>query len=355
MLHGGEIYDKEVKLDFSVSLNPVPCPREVRLAIRRGLKDSLCYPDQTQRALREAVFASENALLKKGRLASPENIVCGNGSSELLAAVVRHLNPSRVLLPAPCFLGYSHALQMLNHCHTEEWFSDRRRGFRIGAELLPRITRKTELLILTNPNNPTGKTVEEGLLREILLRCRDTQTKLLVDECFLRMSKTAVSLRGEVENYDFLYVLDSYTKLFSIPGVRIGLLFSKRENIAAVKRLLPEWNLSACGIRGGIACAHTLQDGRFLKKTGQLIRKETAFLRHELWALGLSVFSSDTAFLLFYSPVPLYEPLLSRGILIRDCDNFSGLKKGYYRIAAKDHGSNLRLVKALGEVLREYA
>ena len=296
MVHGGEIYDKEVKLDFSVSLNPVPSPFAVRLAIRRGLKDSSRYPDQTQSALREAVFVSENAILKKGKLASSENILCGNGSSELLAAVVRHLNPSHALLPSPCFSGYSRALRMLDHCRIEEWFPGRKSGFAIGTEILSRITGETELLILANPNNPTGKAVEEGLMQKILLRCRDTGTKLLVDECFLRMSKTAVSLRGEVERFDLLYVLDSYTKLFSIPGVRIGLLFSKRKNIEAVKRLLPEWNLSACGVHGGIACAHILQDDRFLKKTGQRIRKETAFLRRALTSLGLPVFSSTVPF-----------------------------------------------------------
>ncbi len=346
MQHGGEIYDKKVELDFSVSLNPLPCPRQVRQALRRAEKDISNYPDQKQDELRRAIAYAENSYSL-----TPENVLCGNGSSELLAALIRYLNPSHVLLPVPGFSGYPYALSMLENCRIEELSLERKTGFRIGPALLNRITEKTELLILTNPNNPTGKFIEEELLHSILERCRETGTNLIVDECFLRLSKTARSLRGEVENYTNLYVLDSYTKLFSIPGVRIGFLFSSHKNIDAVKRFLPEWNLSAYAVRAGITCARMLLDGSFLQHAMREIRKELTYLRQGLRALGFSVLASDTVFLLFYSHIPLYEPLLSRGILIRDCGNLAGLKEGYYRIAVKDHASNRRLLTELRRIV----
>ena len=84
-----------------------------------------------------------------------------------------------------------------------------------------------------------------------------------------------------------------------------------------------------------------------------LIREEREYLSQGLGAFGFTVYDSQTSCLLFRGPEALCERLLARGILIRDCSDFRGLGKGYYRIAVKKHEENVALLRALGRMMEE--
>ena len=90
-----------------------------------------------------------------------------------------------------------------------------------------------------------------------------------------------------------------------------------------------------------------------MEKTVHYIESERNYMEEKLCELGLTVFHGEANFLLVYSEKPLYELLLSQGILIRDCSNFKGLLKGYYRIAVKQREENERLWKAIGECVEK--
>ena len=126
MLHGGDIFGKTIEHDFSVNLNPNPCPESVRKAMQEALLKVAQYPDISQRAFREAVAGAESCRMtvagagnaadaETGKIKA-ENVIGGNGASELLAAIVRYVDPKVVLLPVPSFWGYRHALGMLDEC-----------------------------------------------------------------------------------------------------------------------------------------------------------------------------------------------------------------------------------------------
>ena len=89
----------------------------------------------------------------------------------------------------------------------------------------------------------------------------------------------------------------------------------------------------------------------FLVRTRAIICQERAWLRSRLEELGLWVCPSQANYLLLRSPRELYEPLLERGILIRDCSNYHGLGRGWYRVAVKRRDENQRLTSALGGIL----
>ncbi len=82
------------------------------------------------------------------------------------------------------------------------------------------------------------------------------------------------------------------------------------------------------------------------------MRKERAYLKEQLERLGITVFPSETNFLLVHTKLPLYEELLKKKSLIRDCGNFRGLENGYFRIAVKSRGENVRLLRAIREIVR---
>ena len=148
-----------------------------------------------------------------------------------------------------------------------------------------------------------------------------------------------------LEGFENLIIIRAFTKIFSIPGVRLGYLICKnRPLLAAIASQLPEWNLSCFAQEAGCACA---KQSEFIRKTRQEIEKERRFLEEGLPGKGVRAFPSKANFILCYSKEPLYDRLLEKGILIRDCENFRGLQKGFYRIAVKNRRENEILLESL--------
>ena len=206
-------------------------------------------------------------------------------------------------------------------------------------------------MFLANPNNPTGALLDWDFLRKILDICREKEIVVVADECFIDFCEDGYSLLGETENYRNLIVVQAFTKIFSIPGVRLGYLVCSNENILlAIQRHLPEWNTSVVAQAAGMAC---IKETDFIKETRAYVKKERQFLETELGKAGFTVYSGQADFILMYDDKPLdkekplYDYLLQRGILIRDCQSFRGLSEGYYRIAVKKHEENIILLRAI--------
>ena len=89
------------------------------------------------------------------------------------------------------------------------------------------------------------------------------------------------------------------------------------------------------------------QAEQYLQDTVEYVKTERAYLREGLEARGIRVVSGEADFLLLYTTQPIYDRLLAKGILIRNCENFRGLGEGYYRIAVKKHEENEVLLREL--------
>jgi len=344
--HGGNIYGKRIVLDFSVNLNPVPCPKEVLNAVKEAFDKLQFYPDPLQEEARRCIGELEGL--------SQDETICGNGASELIFAVIKMLSPKRILLPTPSFYGYLHAAGQLTDCEIEEYPLKEENAFRLDEGILDRIERDKETLqmvILTNPNNPTGRLIEEELLLRIAELCEKNQVALLVDECFLRMGDSGRSIAGLVSKYNNLYVVNAFTKLFSIPGVRAGYLMSAPDNIERIRGFLPEWNLSIFAEAALCSGAKVLQETDYIEKTRNEIKKEREFFRTGLSKYG-TVFESDTSFLLMKTSESISDILEENGILIRDCENFKGLGSGFYRIAVRTREDNRKMLSILEQNVR---
>lgn len=335
MNHGGDIYKKSISYDFSISINPLGIPYEVQSALWKSLNHICEYPDIRQRELKAALSTIEDC--------SPENIVGGSGSSELFLAIVQAFRPNNALLVSPCFSGYEYALKTVKECcitYCKE--SDL-------AVLPDIINADTGMVFVANPNNPSGRNIDFELLKKIVEKCEKTDTILVIDECFLLLSDHPASLSSFAKQSRKLFVVKGFTKIFSIPGIRIGYVISSAENITLLENFLPEWNMSIPAIESGIACANLIKDSDFLSRSYVLVEKERSYLEKSLSDFGMEVTHSNTMFILLKTKVDLYEFLLNHGILIRDCRDFNGLHKGWYRIAVKDHISNQNLIRVIGK------
>lgn len=337
MSHGGDIYEKNIDYDFSVSLNPMGVPAEVINALRESISHVSEYPDIRQRRLKEALAQAE--------VCGTDEVLGGNGASEILFTIAQMIKPAKALLISPCFIGYGYVLKTLDGCKMK-YCPD------TEIETLPdRIDADTGIVFIANPNNPTGMNIDKRLLLKIADRCERTGTSLVVDECFLPLSEHQHSLSQLAVKSKNLFVVKAFTKTFAIPGIRIGYVISSADNISRLADYLPEWNLSVPAIEAGISCANMMRNTDYLKRSCSMVKKERRYLERNLKKTGIETTPSDSCYILFKSKRILYDKLLEKGFLIRDCNDFKGLKKGWFRIAVKDHDANEKLIENIQAIL----
>lgn len=335
-IHGGDVYRNQVDIDFSINVNPLGTPECVIAALHKAVEMCGKYPDMEAERLGEAV----STFLGVPR----EYLLFGNGASELFMAIVHGLKPKKVVIPVPSFYGYDYAAKAVDS-EIIYYGTNQENNFCVTEEINRILTEDVDLLFLANPNNPIGNLLDKEMMKKLLLHCRDRGIYVVVDECFVEFCGKEFSLLSEIQKYEHLILVRAFTKIFSIPGVRLGYLVCTSKAVhSKIAAQLPEWNLSCFAQEAGCICA---RQAEFIERTKNYIEKERQFMAKGLMQIGLRAFPSVVNFVTIYSEKPLYEELLKRGILIRDCSNFRGLGKGFYRIAVKSRKENEILFMAL--------
>lgn len=344
-VHGGDwaAFEREygaAPLDFSANVSPLGVPEGVRAAIAGAIAGVDRYPDPRCRALCDAIAAHDGV--------PAEQVLCGNGASELIWLAVRASAPKRALVTAPCFGEYEAALAAVGCEITRYPMTEL---FSVGADFLKIVDNNINIIMLCNPNNPTGRTIRPDLLHRIVERCAEAGTRLLLDECFVDFldepgQHTAVGWLGEYPN---LVILKAFTKLYALPGVRLGyVLCADAAFLESMRRCAPPWSVSTLAQAAGRAA---LREENYVNQVRQLVRTERTRLCERLCSLGLRVVPGEANYLLFRSQTPLDAPLRERGILLRRCDDFHGLDGTWYRAAVRTKEENDRLIAAIVEVL----
>lgn len=341
--HGGDVYTRPVLLDFSANINPLGTPEGVMQAVKDSVTQLSHYPDPYCRELVQAISDFEG--LPK------ETVLCGSGAAELIFSYCAALRPRKALLLAPTFCEYQNALQA-SGCEIGTYFLREQDGFSLTEDFLAFLqATDAELLMLCNPNNPTGLPIEAGLMEKICLLCKKRNIRLFVDECFLDLTENGkvLSLTGLLPQYPGLLILKAFTKSYGMAGLRLGYCLSADGNLLrAMSRQNQPWNVSIPAQKAGVAA---LKETAFLEKACQIIHTERPRLLRELTGLGLRPLPSKTNFILFYSEKDLSSPMLEKGIQLRPCDNYPGLAPGWYRMAVKLPGENTQFLTALEEIL----
>ena len=361
---------------FSVNTNPLGLPEGVKSAIQNAIPDLERYPDQNCMRLREKLAETHSL--------PPEHIICGNGASELISLVTNAISPKNALLLAPTFSGYEKALKAAR-AKVQYHFLKAESDFALDETIFDSIQKnKPDMIFLCSPNNPTGRLIEKPRLEKIAAHCDESGIFLVVDECFLDFTERAnESMFRFVEENPHLVVLNAFTKIYAMAGIRLGYLATS--NLALLHKinaLRPEWNVSTLAQIAGEAA---LDERNYIEETRTLIKQEREYLSKELKALGFRVFPSDANFILFEVNFQKCEEnsqsdndksgsetnnkfkknlnmsenfdklLLENGIFLRNCGNFTGLSEKFYRTAVCTHEENARLVKNLRAVVAKCA
>lgn len=374
--HGGDWYSFQEKrgflpLDFSANVSPLGLPESARAAAGRALYESARYPDPDCRALRKAI-AQEYGV-------PAEWIFCGNGAADIIYRAAYAARPRRALLLAPCFEEYERALRSAG-AEVDFYFPDADRfTIRDASHFLELVHPDTDMIILGEPNNPTGLCTDREVLAQIADFCESRGVRLVLDECFMDFVEDSEgrslihrwsSLSEEI-HYRNVCVLRAFTKFYGMAGLRLGwCVIPDRDFLRKVQLAGPPWAVSCAAQAAGIAA---LKEHGYREELRALVARERPRLAEGLERLGFFVLPGEANFLAFYVPAGLYpgntdltkkraadsmrkkqinldELLRSYGIMIRDLRSFRGLGSGWYRTAVRTKEENERLLNALSEI-----
>lgn len=365
MPHGGQVWAAARQLgvtpdrilDFSANLNPWGPPAAVLDLLRQHAPDVAWYPEPYGGYLREDL-ASHLGL-------PPARLAIGNGACELLYAFCRVLSPATVLLPCPTFSEYARAAGACGG-QTHPLFLRAEEEFRLPlAEIISTLRRQRyDLLVFGQPHNPTGTLITPAELEAVLAAAEQAGTWVLVDESFLGFSPEAERLSAlglPAARQGHLAILGSFTKLYCLPGLRLGYLIAPPELTARLEETRDPWSVNVLAQLAGRQC---LREREYLARTRESLPRFRADLHASLAAIpGLRVFPSRANFLLCRiepggapaggspSAREICERLARRLLLVRECSDFPGLDGSYFRVAVRLPSENQRLAETFREEL----
>ncbi len=262
--HGGNIHkilrdspgENPEILDFSANINPLGPPEWLRPLISSQLEHLSHYPDPENSCFVEAI-ASHTGI-------SAEHIVVGNGTTELLYAYMRILPGTRILIPVPSYVDYSRAAQIAGLA-VENFVMQEKDDFNLDLGRLGMAIQPDDIVIIATPNNPTGKTINRGALLSLIQEF--PQNYFIIDEAFLDFTESGKTLGAEAQN---ILTLNSMTKFYGVPGLRIGYGTLSPALCTQLKEILPPWTVNSLAQAVG---AKALQDSPYQEKTRKVCRQ----------------------------------------------------------------------------------
>lgn len=351
-VHGGNVWLAEQTygiptqrlVDFSANINPLgPSPRAT-LAVLGALEHIKYYPEPQAETLR-CELASLWGL-------SVDRLILGNGAAELIYALGQQLTPRRVLLPVPTFSEYGASFAAREQIPI---LLDRHQHFTLRPEKLYSLLQPEDLLIICNPNNPTGQLIKKDELRDLLDYTKARGTWVMLDEAFMDFVQPQQSLLEEMSAYPNLIIVRSLTKIFALPGLRLGYLAAAPQIINKLANSLPPWRVNVLAQAAGLA---SLQDQAYLNQTLALVNQQRQYLGNGLGAIpGLRPLPAAANFILVdcrdtgYTATAIKDYLAPQGILLRLCHDFQGLNEHYFRVAVRTEEENIKLLKNLQRFL----
>lgn len=329
-------------LDFSANINPLGPPEWLRSVVSSTLERIVHYPDPECTALVQA--ASKRYRVK------PEEIITGNGSTEIIHLLPKALSFTRAVIPVPSYADY-HAAVCSAGLTVKTLSLREEEDFRLNVPRLASELIGGEIVFLCRPNNPTGLVCDAGSLRNLADEKPDTF--FVIDEAFADFVENMESLT--VDRPANVAVLISLTKIFAIPGLRLGIALASATVVKAVKQIQPFWSVNVLAQAVGEAA---LPDIDYIERSRRFVSEGREELATDLRAIpGLTVYPGRANFLFIRIDSPgidaptLAEKTLREGVAIRVCDNFDGLDKRFFRVAVRTGSENRRLCETLRKSL----
>ncbi|MBW2643182.1 MAG: pyridoxal phosphate-dependent class II aminotransferase [Deltaproteobacteria bacterium] len=345
--HGGNIYDLAQQLgchpsdivDMSSNMNPLGPPEDLVDLLQENIKTMATLPE---------VDANRTVNMFAGRYdIDPERVIAGNGTTQFIYSIPRLLETKKALIFGPTYADYADACAM-HHIPYDYSNSEESVDFEHDIKAAAQQIQDYDTVFICNPNNPTGNIIPTSDLEHLCKSHADVN--FVIDESYLMFidgSNKQSMIRSTLPN---VMVLNSMSKFFTIPGLRIGFLISSPVVIKKFKTYLLPWSVNSLAqMAVQYLMRQTTQVEKFIKNTVSFIARERDILFETFKnSSAIKLFPSNTSFIL----ARLYGNLTADGlgnhrILIRNCANFNGLSDRFVRFSLKTSEINRMFAKKL--------
>jgi threonine-phosphate decarboxylase len=363
--HGGDIYTEGTLigknlLDFSSNVNPINISKVFKDNIGEALEKVPLYPDIKYRELKNNLlnylfnskYYFNGSSSKEDCIKSIDikNVIVGNGAAEILDLVISYLKSITIVVPS--FVEYDdfskkHKLSInysfLNECMEYDY-----------EDILIKL-QCTEGLIIANPNNPNGCIINHDKFKKILDYCEVNNKLVIIDEAFIEfILNNDKSIINYIDNYSCIVVVRAITKFFSMAGIRFGYAISRNsELLDFIENNQNPWTVNCFA---EIAVKYALFDEEFINKTKNWLTCERDFMKNQLNSIEFieKVYESNGNYFLCkikgITSSELSKQLMKKEILIRNCNNYTGLDDSFVRIAIKTRNMNKTIISALVQI-----
>jgi threonine-phosphate decarboxylase len=339
-VHGGNRSDGV--LDFSASINPLGPPRAALDAYHASVAEISSYPPAYPRHL--------EAALARWLGVEPEYVLAGNGSTQLIYLLARVLKPRLPVIVTPTFSELANSL-IIEGIEPRALNTTSACNFQLCPEAAIKcLGDGADAIFIGRPNSPTGTILKIDEAAEIATTCERRDSWCVFDEAFIDFVQNARSSVAFAEKNRKVIVLRSLTKIFAIPGLRVGCVVGHPDAIGKLRDAIEPWSVNAVADHVTRACLD-VADG-FVRETREFVSVEVARIVDALSQLpGIHVFPSVANFMMLeiegeQIAGAFGKHLLELGIMVRDLRKLPGCRAGLYRIGIRPKSDNDQFLKA---------
>lgn len=326
-------------VDFSANLNPLGPPTWVRETLRDSYDTITRYPDPT--------YSNSCVSLANYVGVEADKLLITNGGAEAIFLVAKYFEKGKALIIHPTFLEYERAC---NHYYidVDAVFYEKEQGFQLPMQVIQEKLKQTDVIFLCRPNNPTGTVVKEEDLQLLLDEGKKTGTYIVVDEAFVDFLPSAIpTLVSWLSSYPNLILLRSLTKMYTIPGLRIGYIIANQKIIDVLKNEQIPWSINSLA---NSLVPKLIEDTEFINNTKAWLKDQSQYVFETLTALDFYISPSVVNFYILQDKKhpnrtdQLFYFLLRHGIVTRHTHNFKSLNGEFIRIAIRSKEENEQLL-----------
>lgn len=337
---------KEDIISFSANVNPLGVSFRLRDTLTTHIDAITTYPDREYTSLRKCIAGYVGT--------NDENIVVGNGSTELISLFIQITHPKKALIVGPTYSEYEREVSLgggrshyFRLTEASEFVLD-------TASLTDELSHDVDLLILCNPNNPTSSVIKRTQMRDILDFCKRKSITVLVDETYVEFTEEpeAVTAVPLTEYYNNIIILRGISKFFAAPGLRLGYaVCGNRDLLKEINQKKNPWTINSLA---AIAGEIMFTDEEYIRQTRELIAGERTRIYRQLEECeNYKPFYPNANFVLVkiikgnFTSVDVFDAAIRNNLMIRDCSSFPFLNHQYLRFCFMKPEDNDALLKVL--------
>jgi threonine-phosphate decarboxylase len=334
-------------IDFSASINPLGPPQAALDEYHAAAAAISSYPTPYPARL--------TAQIAEWLGVRSDEVIVGNGSTQLIHLFARVYQLMVPYIAIPTFSEFANAIA-LNNCTPYAIEPSRDDAFTVRlADVEHAMSHRAQAVFIGRPNSPTGSMVALDEAGAIAHECERFHAFCVFDEAFIDFAgrtQSAIALMRTVpeRRRKGLIIIGSLTKIFAIPGLRVGFLAGPSTVIQELRKHLEPWSLNIVAERVALACLK--QADEFERRTREWLVPERTYVRDQLCSIpGLHAFPSAANFLMFEvneqtGSRTFHEFMLDHAIAVRDLRTLPGCSAGMYRVAVRLRNDNERLLAA---------